>query len=32
MSYVRLDYVWLDGYAPTTNIRTKAQVFGHVHR
>ena len=22
----RLDYVWLDGYRPTTNIRTKAQI------
>ena len=26
MSMVRLDYVWLDGYKPTPNIRTKAQV------
>lgn len=23
---IRLDYVWLDGYEPTANIRTKAQV------
>ena len=26
MSMIRLDYVWLDGYKPTPNIRTKAQV------
>lgn len=26
MSMTRLDYVWLDGYKPTPNIRTKAQV------
>jgi glutamine synthetase len=26
MEHVRLDYVWLDGYKPTPNLRTKAQV------
>jgi glutamine synthetase len=26
MTKVRLDYIWLDGYAPTANIRTKAQI------
>ena len=27
MTLVRLDYIWLDGYQPTANIRTKAQVI-----
>ena len=27
MSKIRLDYVWLDGYKPTANIRTKAQML-----
>ena len=26
MPRYRLDYVWLDGYRPTANIRTKAQI------
>ncbi|MCH6566697.1 MAG: glutamine synthetase beta-grasp domain-containing protein, partial [Proteobacteria bacterium] len=26
MANFRLDYVWLDGYQPTANIRTKAQM------
>jgi glutamine synthetase len=26
MTMIRLDYVWLDGYKPTPNLRTKAQV------
>ena len=26
MPKYRLDYVWLDGYQPTANIRTKAQI------
>lgn len=27
MGQVRLDYVWLDGYEPTVNLRTKAQII-----
>jgi glutamine synthetase len=27
MAHFRLDYVWLDGYKPTANIRTKAQII-----
>jgi glutamine synthetase len=27
MTLVRLDYIWLDGYQPTANIRTKSQVI-----
>ena len=27
MTHLRLDYVWLDGYKPTANIRTKAQII-----
>lgn len=27
MAKYRLDYVWLDGYKPTANIRTKAQIL-----
>jgi glutamine synthetase len=27
MTHFRLDYVWLDGYKPTANIRTKAQII-----
>jgi glutamine synthetase len=27
MGQIRLDYIWLDGYQPTTGIRTKAQLI-----
>jgi glutamine synthetase len=27
MANFRLDYIWLDGYQPTANIRTKAQII-----
>ena len=27
MAKFRLDYIWLDGYKPTANIRTKAQII-----
>ena len=27
MAKFRLDYIWLDGYQPTANIRTKAQII-----
>jgi hypothetical protein len=27
MAKFRLDYIWLDGYQPTANIRTKAQLI-----
>ena len=27
MAKLRLDYIWLDGYTPTANIRTKSQVL-----
>jgi glutamine synthetase len=27
MTHFRLDYIWLDGYQPTANIRTKAQII-----
>ncbi len=27
MTHFRLDYVWLDGYKPTANLRTKAQII-----
>ena len=27
MTKFRLDYIWLDGYKPTANIRTKAQII-----
>lgn len=26
MTGYRLDYIWLDGYEPTANIRTKSQI------
>ena len=28
MPNTRLDYIWLDGYQPTANIRTKSQTLG----
>ncbi len=27
MPNIRLDYIWLDGYQPTANIRTKSQML-----
>ena len=31
MTGYRLDYIWLDGYQPTANIRTKSQIIERDH-